>query len=118
MGQYRYVGGSVCEVHGHMKLDQFGQAVELSDELAKTIAIGGGVIVPEARFAALNITADELAAYKFPGQRASAPKDFQEKVLEAWSEYHEFQRDLEDPAGALGHEPLGGVPHTEEVTNA
>jgi len=79
MGVYRFVG-SYCEIdNGRIKLDRFGQRVELGDDVADTVIRGGGAILPEEDFERLGFTAEELAAYAYPGQQESAPEGFKEK---------------------------------------
>lgn len=113
---YRFVGGSQCDVHGPaIKLDKFGQSIELTDELAHTIALGGGVILPGPKFDALGFTTDELKKYALPGQRVSAPAEFIGKIRSAWSAYHEWKTELEAPVPQVETEH---AEHAEELTHA
>jgi hypothetical protein len=87
MGVYRFVG-SYCEIdNGRIKMDRFGQRVEFSGDVADTVIRGGGAILPEEDFENLGFTADEQAAYAYPGQQESAPESFKTKRNEAHLAY-------------------------------
>jgi hypothetical protein len=92
MGAYRFVG-SYCEIDGgRIKLDRFGQQVELPDEVAEIVVKGGGAIIPEADFEALGLTEQEVSLYAYPGQQAGAPEVFLVKQKAAWMAFHRHHR--------------------------
>lgn len=87
MKPYFFVG-SYCEIDGgRIKLERFGQRIELPDEVAETVVKGGGAILPEAKFQEIGFTEQELSLYAYPGQRAGAPEVFNQKVAAAHREF-------------------------------
>lgn len=83
MSTYRFVG-SYCEIDGgRIKLERFGQRIELPDEVAETVIRGGGAILPEADFESLGFTEQEISLYAYPGQQIGAPEAFTRKQQEA-----------------------------------
>ena len=68
MNVYHFVG-SYCEIDGgRIKLERFGQRVELPEDVAGIVIRGGGAILPEAEFARPGFTEQELSLYAYPGQ--------------------------------------------------
>lgn len=91
MKTYVFVG-SYCELdNGRVKLDRFGQRIELVDSEAENVIRGGGAILPEADFSAIGFDQDELKKYALPGPRANAPAEFHEKVRSAVVAYCELR---------------------------
>ncbi|CAB4130888.1 hypothetical protein UFOVP130_42 [uncultured Caudovirales phage] len=95
MSEFRFVG-SYCEIDGgRIKLEQFGQRVELPDNVAEIVVRGNGAIIPEDQFTAIGFTDQELVDYAFPGQRAGAPEEFRERVKAAHIAFHDYRQSLE-----------------------
>lgn len=94
MGVYHFVG-SYCEIDGgRVKLERFGQRIELTDDIAKTVIMGGGAILPEAEFKRLGFTDAELKDYQFPGPQENAPEGFRAKKKAALVAYAELAKRL------------------------
>jgi len=95
MGKYRFVG-SYCEIDGgRIKLERFGQQIELPDEVAEIVVKGGGAIIPEADFEKLGFTEQELSLYAFPGQQVGAPDAFTVKHHAAHVAFHDHKQAVE-----------------------
>jgi hypothetical protein len=79
-----YFVGSYCEIDGgRIKLERFGQRIDLPEDLATTVILGGGAILPEADFESLGFTEQEISLYAYPGQQATAPEAFLKKRSQA-----------------------------------
>lgn len=92
MSVYCFVG-SYCEIDGgRIKLERFGQKIDLPEEIAATVISGGGAILPEADFEGLAFTEQEMSLYAYPGPQASAPEAFQRKRAAAHAAFCELQR--------------------------
>lgn len=75
--KFRFVG-TTCAIGDIAGLREFGEAVDLDATLAADI-IGhprGAALLPEATFAAIGFTADELSEFATPGSHADAPAAF------------------------------------------
>ncbi|MDE2103019.1 MAG: hypothetical protein KGL39_37590 [Patescibacteria group bacterium] len=95
MGMYRFVG-SYCEIDGgRIKLERFGQQIELSDEVAEVVVKGGGAIIPEAEFEQIGFTEQELSLYAYPGQQSGAPEAWITKRKAAHLAYHNHRQQKE-----------------------
>src|ERR1035441_2436286 len=90
MSAYRFVG-SYCEIGG-VRLERFGQAVDLSDEVAETAVKGGAAIIPECDFQKLGFTEQEVSLYAYPGQREGAPEVVMSKIKASWVAFHAHHR--------------------------
>jgi hypothetical protein len=96
MKPYFFVG-SYCEIDGgRVKLERFGQRIELPDELAATVVRGGGAVLPEAKFDEIGFTEQELKQYAYPGQRLGAPEAFNAKVVEAHRAFCEYREQVKN----------------------
>lgn len=95
MNVYHFVG-SYCEIGGgRIKLDRFGQRVELPAELAENVVKGGGAILPEEDFAKFGFTEQELSLYAYPGQWSDAPEAFTRKQKAAHLAFVEYRELVE-----------------------
>ncbi len=77
MPQYRYIGGG--SYIGNTKLDQFGQSVELDEQMAVEAMEGGCALLPADQFAEFGFTPEELSIFKEPGSDWNAPAEFKAK---------------------------------------
>jgi hypothetical protein len=102
---YRFCG-SLTEA-GELRLTKFGQAVELSDELASLIVLGGGSILPSADFAKAAFTEQELSLYSNTASHSEGNRAFQAKKKIVMTACHELRTRLE--AG----EPLKPTPQID-----
>jgi hypothetical protein len=94
MSAYRFVG-SYCEIDGgRIKLERFGQQVELPDAVAEVVVKGGGAIIPETEFESLGFTEQELSLYAYPGQQDGAPEAFAVKRHAAHVAFHDHHKSL------------------------
>ena len=92
MSTYNFVG-SYCEIDGgRIKLEKFGQRIDLPEDLAAVVIKGGGAILPEAEFESLGFTEQEISLYAYPGQQASAPEAFLAKRTQAHAAFCLFQQ--------------------------
>jgi hypothetical protein len=91
---FRFVGNA-SDIGEGIRLTNFGQAVELSDELAREAALGGCALVPDAEFQAIGFTDKELVAYASAGSHERAPADFLEKKKSALIAAHELRVRIE-----------------------
>ena len=85
MSRYRFLG-QTSQI-GPIKLNQFGQQVELPDQLAEDAMSGGCALLPEAVFNQIGFTATELDRFATPGSHADAPAEFLDKKKQAISAY-------------------------------
>lgn len=96
MKPYLFVG-SYCKIDGgRIKLERFGQRLELPDALAEIIVNGGGAILPEAQFDEIGFTEQELDQYAYPGRRLGAPEAFNAKVVEAHRAFCEYREQVKN----------------------
>jgi hypothetical protein len=86
--KYRHIGTETAI--GEMpKLQAFGEAIDLPEKLAAELIAppgnpGKGVpLLPEAEFAKLGFTAQELEQYRWPASHATAPAEFLKKKTAA-----------------------------------
>ena len=82
MAKYRYVG-TVTEIGGVPQLDRFGQAVDLSDEVASIAVLGGAALMTEEDFEGVGFTPAEIERYENPGARRDMDAVFESKFLHA-----------------------------------
>jgi len=75
--QYRFIGAE-SEVGPHL-LKRLGQEIELQPDVAAD-AMVKCPLLPDADFAEIGFTADELKAFASPGAQMSAPPEFHEKL--------------------------------------
>lgn len=71
-------------------MKKLGQEIQLSDELAADVALGGGMILPAELYDAQGITEQEESLYPTPAAMRKAPHVFvekREKLLQAFYEY-------------------------------
>ncbi len=95
MAVYHFVG-SYCEIDaGRIKLDKFGQRIELDDKLAEIVIKGGGAILPEDKFKAISFTDEELKDFAYPGARENAPESFKARVKAAHIAFCDHKQALE-----------------------
>ena len=86
MALYRFIG-SLAEI-GDIELREFGQPVELDDQLAKEAVAGNCAIIRDEEFQAIGFTADELRKHKYVGARQNAPAEFKRKFATALAAFH------------------------------
>lgn len=106
--QYAFVGAS-CVIRGIADLKTLGQRVELADDVAKGIIIGGAALLPAAQFDKLGFTTEELQKYNTPERRMGAPDPFNLKYRKALIQLHENREALKN-----GRD-LPAAPATPEV---
>lgn len=83
--------GTECTIGDHPSLKTFGQVIELDETLALEAIAGGAALIPEAEFAALGFTADELREYAQPGLHQFAPPTFLDKKRAGLLKLHEIR---------------------------
>lgn len=92
MAQFVFVGAH-CELP-NLKLERFGQTVELTDAAAENIIAGGGAILPKSEFDAIGFSDEEVKSFAFPGPRITAPAEFQEKYSRAVARFGELHEQI------------------------
>jgi hypothetical protein len=98
MSTYFYAGtfteiGGVAE--GLAALHKFGQSIELSDELAVDVILGGGTIVPKASWDSIGFTEQEISLYSNVYTHATAPAAFLTKKRKAVLACHALRLSLQ-----------------------
>ena len=92
MAQFVFVGART-ELP-NLKLERFGQAVELPEAAAENIIAGGGALLPKDDFDALGFTEQEVSLYAYPAPRAQAPQVFHVKYSEAIARFAELHETI------------------------
>ena len=83
--------GNECEISGYSHLRNFGDAVELPDELAAEL-VAKRPLLPAADFAEIGFTVDELRRHATPAQRMNTTGEFAAKVKAALRRLHEIRQ--------------------------
>lgn len=91
---YRFVG-SACAIWGVAELSKFGQRIELLDEVAENVILGGAALITEEDFNVIGFSTDELTDFAFPGQRVNAPEDFKARETAAVLVFQNRRHDLQ-----------------------
>ena len=107
MPVYRFVGSTATK-EGAFSLDQFGQEITLSEELAREVILEGVALVPAAQFDRFGFTKEELKAYPTVDFQNAAPESFHGKRVTAWKWMHEYRESLKDKGGLSA--PVASVP--------
>jgi hypothetical protein len=93
--RFVFVGSLPSHMMGVVSFKQFGQSVELTDEQARDLALGGAAIVPAEDFELLGITAAEMVKHGPFGALGNAAAEFAEKVKAGIAAYDRFRQSLE-----------------------
>jgi hypothetical protein len=93
--RFVFVGSLPSHMMGVVSFREFGQAVELTAEQARDLALGGAAIVPEEDFEKLGFQGAELAKFGPFGSHANAPAEFATKKAAAIAAYDRFRQSLE-----------------------
>lgn len=81
----RFIGNeSTIEGEGSVKLDSFGQKVDLSESMFRDAVMGGCVLIRDSDF---HFTDDEIVRYRYPASRAVPDPEFKQKFLLAMEAY-------------------------------
>jgi hypothetical protein len=91
---YNFVGSN-SDIGESIRLTRFGQAVELSDELAREALLGGCALVAAADFQEIGFTPKELETFSSPGSHERAPVEFIEKKRQALIAVHNLRARFE-----------------------
>lgn len=95
--RYVFVGSLPSHMMGVVSFRQFGQAVELEDQQARDLVLGGSAIAPADDFAAIGFTEKELAKFGAFGAHANAPQEFVQKQKLALQASEQFRASVEAP---------------------
>jgi len=90
-----YFVGSNSDIGESIRLIRFGQAVELSDELAREAVLGGCALVADADFQEIGFTLKELETFGSVGSHERAPAEFIEKKKRALVAVHNLRARFE-----------------------
>lgn len=104
---FRFIGieGHVADV----KMEAFGQAVELSEADGAAAISGNFPILPDAEFQACGFTPEELTEYAYPGPRSECSMVFAEKWKAARVALHEVRERLNNGGHLARTEVLTGT---------
>lgn len=87
---YVFIGTYSEALVGGVRLTEFGQRIELTEDLgATTVEPGGLICIPAADFDALGFTPSELAKWKKTATHGRAPAEFLAKKRAALMKLHE-----------------------------
>lgn len=81
--QYVLIGGPFQIIDTPHKVEVWGQAVEIPEDLARGAMLSGALLLPKEEFDVLGFTADELAKYTNARVQAGAPEEFHQKLTAA-----------------------------------
>jgi hypothetical protein len=118
MSMYRFCGVNT-EV-GDLVLKKFGQRVDLSDDAASEVILGGGCIVPAADFEKISFTEQEISIYADAFSHVEANAAFLAKKKRALLICHEIRTRLQrgEPFKTVPDLPAVPIAPTERtVTN-
>lgn len=87
--------GTETDIGGYPALRNFGQVIELPDQLAKEAVLGGAALIPVDQFDAVGFTEQELRKFATPGARRQATEEFAHKQHAALLALHEYREGLE-----------------------
>jgi len=137
MGIYHYLGQQ-ANILGYRELQRLGQSIELPDDLARELIIGGGraqgwagatQLLPKAEFDQIGFTPAELKYFALPASWNSdvqigrtevlSVADFLKKKQSALMALHEYRERIEtpDPSPALARVDPTIETQPEEVTH-
>lgn len=83
--------GTYTEIYGHARLTDFGQRVDLPEEIAKDAIAGDCAMIPAEEFDAIGFTPDELRKFAKASSHGNAPAEFLEKKKQALVKFHELR---------------------------
>lgn len=102
---YRFVGSS-SDI-GNVKLDRFGQKLDVTSEFARQCQLGGAAIIPDSDFKKIGFTSEALRIWASPFMDHSTlpadPKDrkdmlnFLSKRREARQKFINIRKQLRNP---------------------
>lgn len=104
MSTYRFIG--IDHLIADLRLNEYGQAVELPDDVARIAVLGRCPLLPDAEFQACGLTPEELELYRHPGPRDSAPESTQAKFLSARMALHKYRESLSQVQSLAALVPL------------
>jgi len=84
MALYRFVGTFAEFPLTGIRLTEYGQQIELTDEQARSAALSRCAIVPEEEFHSAGHTEDELKKFNLTALHPGAPAEFLAKREKAW----------------------------------
>jgi hypothetical protein len=94
---YVLTHGTFAIVDTPHKGEILGQQLDLSEDLAKSVILGGGHILPKEDFDALGFTKDEVAKYSNARLQMNAPDSFKTKHAAAQKAVWEHRARLAAP---------------------
>jgi hypothetical protein len=91
----RFVG-IYSELGDGTRLQTFGQAVELTDDMVRAASLGGAEILPDDEFQAIGFTDQELKLWGNAVRQMKAPETFRAKYLAAREAARMFRQHLKE----------------------
>lgn len=92
--RYRFLGTECSVLDRGIKLDRFGQAVDVDEDLARIMILGNAAIIPEKDFQEIGFTAEELSRFALVWTHSEAPESFLAKKRAALIRYTEIRQAL------------------------
>jgi len=99
--------GSESIIGESVKLDRFGQTIELAEPEAANAILGGCPLLDGAAFDAIGFTSAELDQFRSVGSHGRAPAGFLEKKKTALIAAHELRERLKNDGKLTAAEPQG-----------
>ena len=99
--------GSETIIGESVKLDRFGQAIDLPEPEAANAILGGCPLLDSATFDEIGFSKDELDQFRSVGTHGRAPAEFLGKKKSALIAAHELRERVKDDGKLMAAEPQG-----------
>ncbi len=96
-----FVGSAPSHMAGVVSFRTFGQAVELTEEQAKDLSVGGSSLNRGETFASLGFAPTELLKWGLFGALPNAPAEFTEKRMLAVAAAEKLRAEFEGAAAPV-----------------
>ena len=103
---FRFLG-SESLVGDSIRLNRFGQSVELTELQAANAILGGCALVDDETFCQIGFAREDVERYASSGSHGRAPAEFQEKKKAALLTAHALRERLESGETLTAAEPKG-----------
>ena len=103
---FRFLG-SESLVGDSIRLNRFGQSVELTESQAANAILGGCPLVDDETFCQIGFAKEDLERFASSGSHGRAPAEFLEKKKDALLAAHALRERLESGETLTAAEPKG-----------
>jgi hypothetical protein len=103
---FRFLGAESL-VGDSIRLNRFGQSVDLTQPQAANAILGGCPLVDDETFCQIGFTKEDLERFASSGSHGRAPAEFQEKKKAALLTAHALRERLESGETLTAAEPKG-----------